>query len=350
MTAEDRTSRRTKLVRRCRRGRTVAFGAVAALTIGTAACAQEADPADVAIGDIDYEATPEFVAAAAERSEAQPYRTELRMSLAGADEVVVETGEQDGERFYVRQDLGVQFGAQFGELLPADTDADLSIEHAGDRSTLFLRMPFFTALEELVPGFAVRPFGDLTDRLGDGWGRVDLDELADLLPGLQDNMSATGAHVPHLFVDVITKAQDVEELGEDEIRGVAVTGLAAEVPFEDLLAAEGTGPGSVDVLNDITVPVEVWVDRDGLVRRVRYGFHHDDVAEALGPASDSAAAGGLSFPVDVDYTLDLFDYGDDSIDIEFPADAVDVTDTYRQMFESAPESGSAMIITSSDDG
>ena len=47
MTAEDRTSRRTKLVRRCRRGRTVAFGAVAALTIGTAACAQEADAAIV---------------------------------------------------------------------------------------------------------------------------------------------------------------------------------------------------------------------------------------------------------------------------------------------------------------
>jgi hypothetical protein len=346
MAAEDRTPWRIQLVRRCRRGRTVAFGAVAALTIGTAAGAQAADPADVAIGDIDYEATPEFVAAAAERSEAQPYRTELRMSLVGADEVVVETGEQDGERFYVRQDLD----AQFGELLPADADADLSIEHAGDGSTLYLRMPFFTAIKELAPGFAVRPFGDLTDQLGDGWGRVDLDELADLLPGLQDNMSATGAHVPHLFVDVITKAQDVEELGEDEIRGVAVTGLAAEVPFEDLLAAEGTGPGSVDVLNDITVPVEVWVDRDGLVRRVGYGFHHDDVAEALGPESDGAAAGDPSFPVDVDYTLDLFDYGDESIDIEFPADAVDVTDTYRQMFEAAPESGSAMIITRIDDG
>ena len=49
---------------------------------------------------------------------------------------------------------------------------------------------------------------------------------------------------PELFVDVITKAQDVEELGEAEIRGVAVTGLAAEVPFEDLLAAEGTGPAA----------------------------------------------------------------------------------------------------------
>lgn len=346
MAADDQTSRRMYLVRGCRRGRALALGVVAAMAMGTTACAQEADPADVAIGDVEYEATPEFVAAAAERSQAQPYRTEMRISLAGADEVVVETGEQDGERFHVRQDVGAQFGAQFGALLPAD--AELSIETAGDGSTLYLRMPFFAALKELAPGDAITPFGDLTDQLGDGWGRVDVDELADLLPGLQDNTSATGAHIPRLFVDVVTKAQDVEELGEDEIRGVAVTGLAAQVPFEDMLAAEGTGHGSIEVMNDITVPVEVWVDRDGLVRRVGFGFHHDDVAEAVGPETDGPVTAAPSFPVDVDYTLDLFDYGDESIDIEFPADAVDITDTYRQMFESALESGSAIVIASND--
>jgi hypothetical protein len=320
----------------------VALGVVAALAMGTTACAQEADPADVAIGDVEYEATPEFVAAAAERSQGLQYRTELRQSLAGSDEVAVETGEQDGERFHVRQDVG----AQFGQLLPADADADLSIEHAGDGSTLYLRMPVFAAIEELASGFAITPFGDLIDQLGDGWGRVDVDELTDLLPGLQDNTSATGAHVPHLFVDVITKAQDVEELGEDEIRGVAVTGLAAEVPFEDLLAAEGTGRGSIEVMNDITVPVEVWVDRDGLVRRVGFGFHRDDVAEAVGPGTDGAVTAAPSFPVDVDYTLDLFDYGDESIEIEFPTDAVDVTDAYLQMLES----GRAVLIPSGGDG
>ena len=342
MAAEDRTSRRTQLVRGRRRCRAMALGVVAIVAAGTTACVQEADPADVVVGDVESEATPEFLSAAAERSQGLPYRTEMRMSLAGADEVVVETGEQDGERFHVRQDLGAQLGGVGA--LPAD--ADLSIEHAGDGSTLYLRMPAFAAIKELASGFAITPFGDLTDKLGDGWGRVDLDELADLLPGLQDNTSATGAHVPHLFVDVITKAQDVEELGEEEIRGVAVTGLAAEVPFEDLLAAEGTGRGSIEVMNDITVPVEVWVDRDGLVRRVGFGFHRDDVAEAVGPGTDGAVTAAPSFPVDVDYALDLFDYGDESIEIEFPTDAVDVTDAYRQMFES----GRAVLIPSGGDG
>ena len=350
MAAEDRTSRRTQLVRGRRRCRAMALGALATVAAGTTACVQEADPADVVVGDVEYEATPEFLSAAAERSQGLPYRTEMRMSSAGADEVVVETGEQDGERFHVRQDLGAQFGVQFGELLPADAGADLSMETAGDGSTLYLRMPFFTAIKELAAGFAITPFGDLADQLGDGWGRVDIDELAELLPGLQDNMSATGAHVPRLFVDVVTKARDVEELGEDEIRGVAATGLAAEVPFEDLFAAQGTGLAGVDVMNDITVPIEVWVDRDGLVRRVSFGFHHDDVAQALGPDGDLAMGGGPSFPVDVDYALDLFDYGDESIEIEFPTDAVDITNTYRQMFESALESGSAVIIPSGGDG
>jgi hypothetical protein len=96
------------------------------------------------------------------------------------------------------------------------------------------------------------------------------------------------------------------------------------------------------------VPVEVWVDRDGLVRRVGFGFHRDDVAESVGPETDGAVTAAPFVPADVDYTLDLFDYGDQSIDVEFPADVVDMTDAYRQMFESALESGSAVLITSDD--
>jgi hypothetical protein len=307
-----------------RRGRALALCVLAAVAVGTAACAQEADPADVAVGDAEFEATPAYLAAASERSQTQPYRTELRQSLAGGDEVVVETGEQDGERFHVRQDLG----PLLGELIPDAADADLSIETAGDGSTLYLRMPGFAAMRELTPGFAIVPFGDLIDELGDDWGRVRLDELADLMPGLQDTRTAVGAHIPGLFVDVITKAQDVEELGELEIRGVAATGLAAEVPFEDLFGVQYATSGA-EVMNGITVPIEVWVDHDGLVRRVVFGFHRGDVAEALGHE-----AGPSSFPVDVDYTLDLFDYGDESIDVELPADAIDVTDAYRQMLES----------------
>jgi hypothetical protein len=227
MAAEDRTSRRTQLVRGRRRRRAMALGVLAAVAAGATACAQEADPADVVIGDVEYEATPGFLAAAAERSRSEAYRMEMREALAGGEEVVVETGEQDGERFHVRQDVGAQFG-ELGELLPAAADADLSIEHAGDGSTLYLRMPVFAAMRELTPGFAIVPSGDLIDQLGDRWGRVDLAERADLMPGLQDATNTVEGYIPRLFVDVARKAQDVEELGQDEIRGIAVNGLAAE--------------------------------------------------------------------------------------------------------------------------
>jgi hypothetical protein len=253
---------------------------------------------------------------------------EMRQSMAGADEVVIETGEWDGERFHARSDLA----AQFGPLLPADVNADLSIETMADDSTLYVRMPVFAALADLTSGFAITPFGDVIDRLGTGWGRVDLAELADVMPGLLDTTSPPGTQMPGLFVDVVANAQDVEELGRDEIRGVAVDGLAARVPFENLLGAQGTAIEGIELMNDITVAIEVWVDRDGLVRRVNLGFHGDDVAEALGQENELVTMS--SFPVDVDYTLDLFDYGDESIDVEFPADAIDVTHAYRQMFES----------------
>ncbi|MGH9250111.1 MAG: hypothetical protein ACRD0W_11410 [Acidimicrobiales bacterium] len=342
MAAEDRTSRRTQLVGGRRRGRARALGMLAAIAAGVTACAHEADPADVVVGDVEYEATPEFLAAAAERSQAERYRMEMRKASAGGDEVVVETGEQDGERFRVRQDLG----AELGQLLPAAADADLSIEHAGDGSTLYVRMPAFAAMRELTPGFAIVPFGDLVDQLGDGWGRVDLAELADVMPGLQDAANTVEGYFPRLFVDVVTKAQDVEELGHDEIRGVAVNGLAAEVPFEDIWGAHDSRVGAIEMMNDITVPIEVWVDGDGLLRRVSFGFHHDEVGRALGAEGDGALTGGPAVQPDVDYTLDLFDYGDESISIEFPTDAVDVTDAYRQMLES----GRAVLIPSGDGG
>jgi hypothetical protein len=340
MDALDRTSWCARPVHLRGRGRAMALYALAVVAVGASACAEEADPADVSVGDVAYEATPEFLATAAERSQAQPYRMEKRQSLAGGDEVVVETGEWDGQRFYARSDLA----AQFGPLLPADANADLSIETMADDSTLYVRMPVFAALEDLTSGFAITPFGDVIDRLGTGWGRVDLAELADVMPGLLDTTSPLGTQMPGLFVDVVANAQDVEELGRDEIRGVAVDGLAAEVPFENLLGAQGNASGGIEVVNGITVPIEVWVDHAGLVRRVNFGFHRDEVPDGLGQKDRPVARS--SFPVDIDYTLDLFDYGDESIDVDLPADAIDVTDAYRQMLKS----GRAVSISAGDGG
>jgi hypothetical protein len=341
MDAQDWTSwwARPVLVRR--RRRSMGLCVLAAVAVGATACVQEGDLADVAVGDVEYEATPEFLDAAAERSQVQPYRMEMRQSLTDGDEVVIETGEWDGERFHARSDLA----AQFEPLLPADVDADLTIETAGDDSTLYVRMPVFAALDELTSGFAITPFGDLADRLGTGWGRVDLAGLADVMPGLQDATSQFGTQMPRFFVDVVANAQDVEDLGQDEIRGAAVHGLGAEVPLENLFGAPATPSGGAEMMDDITVPIEVWVDADGLVRRVNFGFHRDDMAEAHGRENDGAPMTVTSLPIDVDYKLDLFDYGDESIEIEFPVGAIDVTDAYRQMFESG-----RIVVTPPADG
>jgi hypothetical protein len=319
MGAQDQTSWWTPPVHMRRRGRAKALCVLAAVAAGTTACAQEADPADVAVGEVEYEATPAYLTASAERSQAQPYRMEMRESLAGGDEVVVETGEWDGQRLYLRNDLG----APLGEVLPGGADVDFSIETAGDRSTLYLRMP-----EALTAGVMIVPFGDLVGDLDGGWGRVDLDELADLLPGDQGTTSAIGTYDPRLFVDVVTKSTDVEELGDAEIRGVPVRGLAAEVPYADLLAVQGFTPASIEAINDITVPVEVWVDRAGLVRRVSFEFRLDEIAAAPGQALSSHRP-------EVAVTVDLFDYGDESIRVELPADAIDITDAFRGMLESS---------------
>jgi hypothetical protein len=176
---------------------------------------------------------------------------------------------------------------------------------------------------------SIPPFGHLLDRLGGGWGRVDLDELADPVPGEQDPAGAVGMYDPRAFVDVVTKSTDVADLGESEIRSVPVRGLAAEVPYADLLAAQGISPGSTEAINDITVPVEVWVDRDGLVRRVSFEFRFGEITEVPGPEP-------RSYRPDVAFTVDLFDYGDESIDVELPTDAVDITDAVREALESTP--------------
>jgi hypothetical protein len=43
-----------------------------------------------------------------------------------------------------------------------------------------------------------------------------------------------------------------------------------------------------------------------------------------------------SYRPDAAFTVDLFDYGDESIDVELPTDAVDITDPVREALESTP--------------
>jgi hypothetical protein len=335
---------------------------VASLAAVAPACVQEADPADVTTGDVDFEATPEFMSAAAERSTGAPYRLEMTLAmdldLAGQSfdfDAPMMSGEQDGELSHILMDLGPlmeEIGrlAPPGEAIPPElSDADLTMEIVADRQVMYLRAPMYEAMADM-PGAGEQPgpMAELAD-LGDRWGRVDLAELGEVLP-LNEMASAAGGQAadPRALLDLVAGTDDVDELGDAEVRGVPVHGLAAQVTMREVVEASGLSaeefsrtlgrslPGGaeaiLDSVLDAETAVEAWIDDDGYVRRVGYEFDLLAMLAEVVPEGDldGGAPSGFTYGI----TMDFFDYGDDSIAIEFPDhdDAVDVTDSFLELY------------------
>jgi hypothetical protein len=335
-------------------------------TLG-AACADEADDAggDVVTGEVDFEPTGRYLAAASERSTSVPFQFEMSMAMhAGGrgDEIDVDapvmTGAQDGERYDFHMDMGPWIEQTMTETgqspdLPAD---ELTMDVVGDRETLYVHAPMYAALAESgVPSMG--PVAQLAE-LGDGWGRVDLTALRDLsVANVQSTAGAPNGSDPRALLQVVAGADDVEELGEDAIDGTQVHGLSADVSLGEMLEAQGVsadrfvdqmsanlGPnlgsapdgfveGVMSTIVETDVPLEVWTDGSGYVRRIGYTF---DLADMF--------SGMREFPRQIESfemgtTMDFSGYGD-SVEIDDPpADAVDVTDTYRQILEAGQAGG-----------
>ncbi len=83
-------------------------------------------------------------------------------------------------------------------------------------------------------------------------------------------------------------AGDIEEVGPEDVRGVATTRYRMTVDLSDVEGAAEEGLGE-------TVPTEVWVGEDGLVRRLRQRLR----------ISDAGQRG------EVDFTVEYFDFGVD---------------------------------------
>jgi hypothetical protein len=338
-------------------GRWVAIGATAVLLVGAGAgCAQESDGDLVAAKPIEFAASPDYVASVVDASRSTSYRYSMSFSFdMGGQNLDAElaTGEVDGERSHVEMDFGAlfeQMGTGFSdEEVPSElADADLTMEQVTDGEAIYLRAPFFAALTDIVPESELddEAGGDLFDiyeQLGDGWGRIDIDALGDVLPTEAQQALGGGQNAnPQVFLDMLGDTENVEDLGTDEIDGDEVHGLAADVDLGDLLKASGTDPddvggGTTDEVGDLTAfsfPLEVWIDGDDHVRRIDFTFTADSFADLAG---DSGADVG-EVPEELgDFssgmTMDFADYGADDISIEAPGDAVDITDDFVAAYE-----------------
>lgn len=343
--------------------RMATVGAATALLVGAGAgCASESENADLETADtIEFAATPEYVGEVIDASEDTSYRYTMSMSMQfGGDgfDGEIATGAVDGEKMQMRMDMGAMLSQMSGELgegsdeLPPGMSLDdFVIEQVVDGEAVYMRAPFFGAMademeagggvsgglgggEELLEAFA---------SLGDGWGRIDISEMGDVLPGdLQQSLGGQSAS-PDVFLDMLRSTGDVEELGTDEIDGVEVRGLAAEIDFQDMLEAQGMDSSDVEASPDdeltgmmeaFQMPVEVWIDGDDQIRRITFAFGGDSFAEM---AEEMADESGEELPPDevsemLDFemgmTMDFTDYGDDSISIEAPAESTDITDEF----------------------
>jgi hypothetical protein len=155
-----------------------------------------------------------------------------------------------------------------------------------DGRSMYMNSPFY---QQLAPDH-------------EPWLRVSYDELE------ARGLSQLGQQDPLAFVEALRAvSSDVEEMGAEEVRGVAatryratldLTRLASELPARSREAIEAT----FRQLAIERIPVDVWIDEEDRVRRL--------VSE-VGLGKDAAAAGRMEL------RLELFDFGV-AFDLEVP--------------------------------
>ena len=338
----------------------VASTALVALGVGGAGALSASAPAEsptlASTVPADGGATPaDGVGDAVAKSEAEPFRMEVFLEVAGmgagtGPAVSVMTGEFADGRTHVVADLSAALTGigEAAELPPGLSAADLSLELITDGTDLYVRAPILDLIAEQSGG-AAGPLGPFTT-LGDGWGYVDLAAAADMSPGgLTEAMGVTSVD-PSAVFNALAELEGAEAIGTEQIRGVSATGVRAEASLVDLLVAQGLDPAELDVagmedLAGVTIPVEVWIDKDGLVRRLVIDIDSEtfaDVADATDQPLDPASLGAVELSV----TIELFDYSASDIVIEAPTEFIDVTDALVDLMATTAALPASPITTS----
>jgi hypothetical protein len=254
---------------------------VAALAVAVTACGGP-DPEQLVSG------------ASGALEEAGTASFEMRVVTAGqGDTDFVAEGAQDLASGALRMDIDLGDEGNRTETLLLGTD-------------VFLRSPLF----ELFTG-------DTTT-----WIRVDLTDQAEE-QGLDADALLDGNTGPAaLLAQLDGAAGDPEELGSDEIRGTDTTHL--RVTIDTGVAIEQSSPETREQLRAYaeatglpeTYPLELWVDDDGLVRRIRSVLDVPDGPTGTGTGQD---AGDDPRGLTQETTLELFDFGV-SVDLDAPTE------------------------------
>lgn len=277
------------------RGALVVGGVVAVALL--AGCGEGNDEQQVQV-----EASPEFLAASAARTaESSTGRFEMRMQqeveVGGTTTFTEVTGEGSYDADADRLSMEMHTRAE-GEQVPGG-EAEGEGDSVQDGYVLYFRgFPFTVSPEgEQAPG--VEPDEWVTFELPDEATQVreSLDPGSGAIPSPQEELER-----------LLDGVGEVEEVGTEDVRGLTTTHLSAtyQLPEEAVEALQELVPDDVDVSDQ---PVDVWIDGDGIVRRLESGIE--------------VSGGGVSMRMS--NTQEYFDLGAE-VDIEVPEDAIPLED------------------------
>ena len=250
----------------------------------TAACASAADDAGVEAGAApDAAAALHAVPDAAVDAGTAAFEMVLDVDIAGQPFTMQGSGAFDRASDRLRMEMDM--GAMFEDLaivsdghLPAGFDEPVQI--VADGSTMYLRAPLFDLIG------------------GGGWVSLAAADLGATGDGGLD----LGSYDPVQLLEALRGvAGEPEVVGTEPVRGVETTRYSATADVAQALEAvpeeqRARLEAQLDQLGDTTIPIDVWVDGDGLPRRVRVDMAASYAAKGL---DDARAV----------LTVELFDYG-----------------------------------------
>ena len=225
--------------------------------------------------------------AAVKTAEARSARVATSVTLAGG---------ADGEQTFGGEGV-FDFRKQSGEMTLSLSG--LRLPGTGSTRLVFDRYVVYYELGEgiLLPGKR--------------WLGIDLQSLAVASAlDLESLVQGTQADPSQLLLWLGALGSAVDEVGEETVRGVETTHYRAVVDLERLGAQAPAGHGAEWAayvqalkarLGTNEVPVEIWVDGDGLLRRLRQEYRF------------GGGGGGISTTI----TMELYDFGVE-VDVERP--------------------------------
>lgn len=281
-------------------------------------------------------ATPQFLTESADRTAAlESGRYEVTIDIPASSDVpkpfsITGSGAFDlaNKRSQMSFDLGGLIDAATADAGSDDGLAllgDGKIEIITDGDAVYLHAAVFSAF---LGGDDAKPWiklpadqggGEVTDQLSSG-----LSDATSLLDLLRDN-GAT-----------------VTDEGQADVQGESTHHFKATISVAAALAAapaesKAKAQAFIDQLGakagDAQIPVDVFVDDQGYVRRLQMTFDGDLYSSLVGGDGAPPSAGGMAF------TLDFLDLGQ-SVDIQPPpADQVGDASGLAKMFENAGPQG-----------